>query len=291
MAVNMADYINPDRCISEMFMLKETKPDAVFLFVEGSDDIKLFSRMVYDEVFIGFCNGKKKVCKLMEKVEQTRLKNVVAVVDRDYDGILKSEKLTEGLFYTDGTDMESSILKVDGAIKKFMLEYSDSNRVGTYNNAHVPELLQKVFDICSQVGKVRLANQKYDMGLRFKGVNICDYINEDMEFSFDDYVDAIIDNSDIGSNVASIKSRITGEQSGDYDFWEICRGHDLVKVLQYVFSSDYGCLHFGNISFSDKELSRFIRGAYEEQWFVKSNIYRELSNWQNRKKVQLLKAS
>ena len=74
----------------------------------------------------------------------------------------------------------------------------------------------------------------------------------------------------------------------EYDFWEICRGHDLVKVFQFVFSSGYNCLSYGREAFNDKELARFIRGAYEEKWFTTTNMYRNLDNWQRRKKVELL---
>lgn len=69
--------------------------------------------MVKPNVYVGFCKGKGKVCELMEKVEHSRLKNVVAIVDKDYDELLNQESYIDSLYYTDGTDMESTILKVE----------------------------------------------------------------------------------------------------------------------------------------------------------------------------------
>lgn len=288
MAVNMSDYITPDRCMSEMFMLREANPNAVFLYVEGRDDIKLISRLVKPEVYVGFCKGKAKVCELMEKVEQSRLKNVVAIVDKDYDELLNSESYIDGLYYTDGTDMESTILKVEKTVEKILLEYADSAKVDDYNSNHIPMLVARVYEICSQVGKLRLTNQKYDMGLKFKEVAITDYIDRDLNFDFAMFSDAIITNSEKEDNADSIKGRINYEQEQRYDFWEICRGHDLVKVFQYVFSGGINCLCYGRESFSEKELGRFLRGAYEEKWFTTTNMYRSLNTWQKRKNVELL---
>ena len=289
MGERMAEHITIGRCISEILMCRKMEPNVLFLFVEGTDDVKLFSRFIDSDVKIRLCEGKPNVCRLMKTVEQRRIKNVVAIVDKDYDSILNSKPMITGVFFTDGTDIESSILKVDGIIQKFLLEYSDFNKVESYNVEHVPELIQKVFDICSQVGKIRLANQKYDIGMRFDGVKIADFINEDMNFSIGEYQDAVIDNSDIKSSKESIRDRVSWELSDTFEFWEICRGHDLLDVMQYVFSSKKGCLRYGDIPFSSSELSRYIRGAYEEQWFIQTNIYRELQRWQNQKKVQLLK--
>ncbi len=290
MAVNMADYITPDRSMSEMYMLREANKDAIFLFVEGKDDIKFVSRLVRPEVYVGFCKGKSKVYELMRKVETSRLRNVVAVVDKDYDEILKNTVNIDSVFYTDGTDMESSILMSKKAIQKMMIEFSDSERVEKYNNSHIPELVDKVFEICEQVGKMRLTNQKYDIGLKFKSTDITVYIDGEMNFDFDQYQNDVIEHSGKSGNTDSVKSRIRGELVNNYEYWEICRGHDLVKVFQYVLSSAYNCLSYGNEAFSEKELSRFLRGSYEEQWFKKTSIYFSLKNWQARKHVELLAA-
>lgn len=134
----------------------------------------------------------------------------------------------------------------------------------------------------------RLTNQKYDIGLRFKSVTITEFINKDLEFDYQHYQEAVINNSGIKINTETLKSRVIGESHNNYDFWEICRGHDLVKVMQYVFSSGRECLSYGNSIFDEKELSRFIRGAYEEQWFIHTSMYINLKNWQSRKHVDLL---
>lgn len=117
---------------------------------------------------------------------------------------------------------------------------------------------------------------------------IKEYIDKDLDFDYSRYQDAIINNTDSRVNSESIKNRVRAESVNSYDFWEICRGHDLVKVLQYVFSSGKDCLNYGHSSFDEKELSRFLRGSYEEQWFIRTSMYINLKNWQSRNHVELL---
>lgn len=281
--------MSPNRYINEMYLFRDQNPEVVFLWVEGSDDKKLMKRLINSNVEVRFCNGKGKVCSLMSLVQRSRLRRVIAIIDKDYDEILNETKNDTNLFYTDGTDMETTILSVEKAVTKILSEYADDVKIEEYNRSHDYRLTDQIFSICSLVGRFRLINRKYEMDLTFDNTNITRYISRELDFDLSGYVEDILLSSNRSSDIERVMARVDHEPYTNYKFWDICRGHDIIKVFQYVFSAGRGCLGFGRYEFSEQELARFIRGSYEEAWFYNTNLYRNLKRWQNNfKNVQVV---
>lgn len=283
MAKDMLAYINPSTLIAQVRMSRRKNQNQTYLVVEGESDIKLFRNIIEKRNCNIFpLDGKDKVVSAMKLANSQCVKGVVGIADRDYDMLLNKDEDIGNLFFTDTHDIETMILKTS-AFEKFQNEYGNDKNIEQFEKKQSKTVLQAIIDIGRYIGCLRLVSAKYKYNFSFKDIEIRTYINNQLEFDKDSYLNQVLYISKKTSERDTIIQKIDYELRQNYDIWHLCRGHDLTQIIAAFFSN--GCKNtLGNSSaahIGSNHVEIYLRAAYSIEMFYRTKLYHKLFEWQN----------
>ncbi|MCP5053674.1 MAG: DUF4435 domain-containing protein [bacterium] len=280
----MKEHINGHN-IANTIRMSRSQHIGSFLVVEGDTDARVYKRFVeHSACLLIPSHNKDNALKALEVLDKVNFDGALAIVDADYwhlDGI---EPDSPNLFLTDTHDLETTILSTDEVVEKVLSEFGQTKRIKQLHNSPINIILSATLPI----GFLRWFSLPSKDNLRVKFRELLLYANLEcfidtgnakLEININKLLKeakSCSDNSDIDEQ--SIKKKIKSSIKEDHDPWQVCSGHDMVRVLTMGL-----CLAFGNKNaktLTPELVEGVLRMAYEYSHFRRTRLYSSIKNWE-----------
>ncbi len=257
--------------------------DKVFVLLEGKTDIKLFRNIFNtDKTYITQINGKEKLEQALEILQDEGYSTIFGIKDSDFDNLENITYENINLFTTDYADIEIHMIE-SSAFESIINEFASEN----CHKSFLDDLKEKLYNETISIGYIRWLNERLSKNINFKRLNYENFINKsqcNISINLDKLINEIINVSSLNKN--EIIREIEKLKLISYDYLQICNGHDITKLLAYLFN------HQGN---SDKtnikreRIEEALRLSYNFNDFQKTRLYNNLNIWQQQYNIQIFK--
>jgi hypothetical protein len=257
--------------------------DKVFVLLEGKTDIKLFRNIFNpDKTYITQINGKEKLKQALEILQDEGCSKIFGIKDSDFDNLENITYENINLFITDYADMEIHMIE-SSAFESIINEFASENCYESF----LGNLKENLYNETISIGYTRWFNERLSKNINFKRLNYENFINKsECNISIDSnkLINEIINISGLNKN--EIVREIENLKSISDDYLQICNGHDITKLLAYLFN------HQGNsdkTNIKQERIEEALRLSYNFNDFQKTRLYNNLNNWQQQYNIQILK--
>lgn len=272
----MLSYQTPHTIANTVGLIRSTSRNAVVL-VEGQDDTRLYRKFMLPppHVQVIYCEGKNALLEVMERISTIGVDGVLAVVDADYDrhtGISHSDDVV----LTEHRDVEVSVILSD-AFPNVCAEL-----MGSLSAANAVALRDEAIGLAEPVGRLRFANQRDGRHLNFKALALSDYIRGgslDLRTYVQDLSSVSRDRPGSDELIAIAQAPVLGLQPSD-----LVSGHDVVAILDVVAASRTSEPPHGI-----PIIESMLRLGYDALCFARSELARDIANWERRTGFELLR--
>jgi len=253
----------------------------VFILLEGKTDIKLFRNIFnHQTTYIQEINGKEKIIEALKILQSEGFVKIFGIKDADFDHLENTIYKNINLFLTDYSDMEIQMVE-SYAFESLINEYSHKDCYEDF----LENLKNKLYNEALIIGYLRWFNEKNfkengNYLLRFKGVNFNNFIEVskcNISININKFFIEIIQYSNSNLNSDDLKCIINNLKSISDDYLQICNGHDITKLLAYLFN------HQGNsdkTNIKQERVEEALRLSYNFNDFKETDLYFNLNNWQ-----------
>ena len=269
----MKDSLTADREANAIRLERGSFP-GIFILVEGSTD-KLFYGNLFNEkqcqiiVTIAGNSRKKRAIEILTILEKSSFSGILAIVDADFDHLDAIVYPSQNLFLTDTHDTETMMLR-SSALERILAEYGSEDKISVLPQGVRTLLLTAGIPI----GYLRWISRKDGLNLTFEGIKFGKFLDEKSLIL--DEIKLIQTVQDKSQNWSLGSDRLTKRTSLDCDDpWQICCGHDLVKILAIGLQRV-----FGTVKKEPEDLEIALRLAHRPQDFLETQLYQKLKEWE-----------
>lgn len=280
--VKLYEYSSP-QTIAGHIIFSRKRYTGTYLLVEGESDYKVLKRFVNSEQCkIEPVGGKGKVFKVLQELKiHNQLDGVIGIVDQDYL-IFEQSVTPQNVIYTDVHDLECLILK-SPALEKVLDKWANDDLVQHLECKKRKPLREILLDLCAPISMLKYLSMKYDLRVNFHKIDdlYSRFIynqNDDIVFDIKKFLELAESTTDIFDSKKvqhKINTLLTRYSS---NFWLICNGHQLTRVLAVLLEIYIGKKKGKMVN--PKELEQDLYLAYEVVYFIKTELFRLLLSWQ-----------
>ena len=253
--------------------------NTVWVVVEAEDDVRVYSRFLDEEMThikpstneLGrksYKNVEDIVNSIGAEVHGCR---ILGIRDKDYTPYEEAGYTPpQNVFLTDRRDLEMMLLEsasVQSAMEKWNPDFLDR--------------LSTAIDVAVWMGYLRICNCVKDFGYTFKNRFKASVVwNQNKHELIEDWKDrctAMLEEFISPDEVYSFIEEHSLEGEHPYD---ICRGHDVVKLLSWLMVKN---------EFSTSEIVSKMTISYSLSDFVQTDLYSSIYSWQSAKNIAFLK--
>ena len=297
----MDQYITPER-IANAVGLDRTFSGA-YLFVEGSKDVKLFSKFLDD----GNCRiiptfGKYKMRSVFDILTTRSVANKIGIRDADFLRVNNNPKYdisyNGDIYPTDCHDVEGMIINGE-AFDDFIKTMASSEKISSFEKSHgnIRDLLH---NLCYRIGALRLANKRYNLGLSFKPEKLDGNYLKYKKFIDEKKVSYLGDDVLINTVVeystnrgGEIKPRkFIAEKMNEicqeeHPTVELINGHDIAHILLIILKKGLNC---SSRTLQDHHcVEELLYLSYSLPNFLSTELSKKISKWQSDNKYFILR--
>lgn len=249
-----------------MYLNTEKTVERVAVLVEGPDDEKIYRNFFQHDTTQTFvCTGKSDLQKALSGLLD-KTNHAIGIRDADFCNLENVKPENCNLFFTDGHDIEMTILGFDEIRGALFSEYGDWENMDS--------VWESIIKKTSFIAYVRWFNEKNDFKIFFAGFfNTYGNINEEQQL-----LDKLNDRS------PEKRKLITKEMIDNFimayktnDIFNLCNGHDIGTLLANV------------LKINAKSLSSALRLSFQLNHFMRTRLYSNLLEWQQANHFGLLK--
>ena len=266
-------------------MLHSVFPGTI-LVVEGPTDHRLYGKFTdRDQVRTVIANSKQNVKNVVREVGGRRgLKEVVGIIDSDLDILLGAE-CRPPLFRTDTRDSES-LMTCSDSFREVLWEYADQDLLSRFEERY-GDVVGRIENGAYPLGLLMYASHEEGFNLCFKDLVFEDFIDRrDLSCSVSALCRSVVANTmRCPVSPRTLQGILEEYLAEEHDPRSVCRGHDLVSVLnvglKYIFGSDNG-RHL-----KDSVIGSALRLSYDLQQFSATKLYEESRSYAQLKGLKL----
>jgi len=267
--MSLSNFPNVDEAVGEIRRRIKTPLDKnrIWVFVEGIDDIKLFSKLIDGpEVELQFVGGGKSslLKTVSELLKLTRW--VIGIRDADFLHLEGQTETPENIFLTDYHDSEMMLIACDKAYQHVAAEYVDKS-VDPFI------LRENILKSITFIGGLRWLNtnnsdvEAESLSLNFKKLGLSDYYNpKTFQFNEEKYLQVIMQRS-AGKKKTILITEVKDKIKNVSALYNLCNGKDFIHIF---------ALHVAY-----KEINRVFRVIYNREDFQQTQLYQQLQAWSN----------
>lgn len=244
----------------------------VWIIVEDDYDKAIYSKFLTMNCHI-FNSQKsetltKKGCLNVENIV-SELNNSISsglifgIRDADYSRFDSNYTLPDNIFRTDYRDIEMMMFECEDVKEFFCSQYH--NYTASYNTS---------LSYAKEIGYFRIFNDVFHLGFNFKRKLKFDFLDRIDRYSHEQL------NNDLAQLFISDCSDFSVNDFNDFrntiyennDF-EICRGHDVVRVIISIIKKDYPQ------NLSKETINNNLKDNYSQTSFYSSTLFSSIKNW------------
>ncbi len=253
----------------------------VFILLEGKTDIKLF-RNIFNckTAYIEEIKGKEKAIKALKILQNEGFVKIFGIADSDFDNLENITYEDINLFITDYADMEIHMIE-SPAFKSVINEFASENCYEFFLN----HLKEKLYNETIDIGYIRWFNKKLSKNINFKRLNYEKFINKsecNISVDSDKLINEIVKIFDI--NESEIRREVEKLKLISNDYLQICNGHDITKLLAYLFNYRNNS---DKTNIKKERIEEALRLAYNFNDFKQTKLYENLYKWQKKYNINM----
>jgi hypothetical protein len=275
-ALTAADIANAIR------MLRTQYAGAV-LIVEGGSDARVYGRFCHShECRVIPAFGRENAETVLTTLEGEGIEGIVAILDKDFSGIIGPRHPSENIVLTDVHDVEGLLL-ASSALERVLAEF------GSEEKLRGKDVRRILLTGGERIGCLRLLSIKDGLNLTFEGLTFGAFVKSD---------DLDVD---IPRLVRTVKNKSRAHQVADQDIvqkvesligrheaWDVACGHDLIEILCIGVRKFLGsCKAVVSVP---EILARSLRLAYEASHFTVTRMYASIKEWEARNRPYVILA-
>lgn len=280
--------------ISDIIMLSVNQ-NMSYLLVEGERDYTaLISIISKDHVSIKpteYGDGKELVLRCMKDPIVRKQKNIIALVDADYDRLLNTLELIDNVIYSETHDLDLDIL-CSGVVEKVFDKLIESRKAGhIMKNLHV-NLLREAIDYAYQFGIPKMICVRAYKAATVPGLfeeldetppvtDFCKWRKNRRRID----VDRFIQETQRIHNHINFDNEIAQEISKCHPALQVARGHDVMSLLTFLCKP-----YLGRTRLKPDEMATYIQLAFEMKHFENMTLHSKFKEWESNSSQILLKS-
>lgn len=249
-----------------------------YVFVEGSDDFRVWAKFKAQMCHIVIANGKDKLVKKIQyfNTNYPDWRNVAAIVDPDFWLLENADELeTKNLLYDDMPSLELTLLS-SPALETVLVNTLPIDVAASYAD----QLRNAALRLATEYGYFRLLDYRHRrFNLSFNQV------------SFEKVIDSetlVLDELKVAANLTAYSVLSAGQLLKHIEELRrtvapsirLCSGHDVLDIMANLIRLDEDLSGKIKIQTRSNELSRALRMAYEFAYFITTQLYRRIRAWE-----------
>ena len=273
----MREMLTGDDLFAEVLLLRDQ--DKIVVLVEGPDDVDALESHVSEESsFLIPGYGKSSVEHVVALADDQGLDFVLAVLDRDWIGVVDEPHSSPNIVYTDLYDLDATIVFSRDICRRVVANFCDSEKMKRHlSRSGVSSPIDLVLIPAVAVGVLRLLTRERNLPIKVRDFPIGEIMNMDGgEPSVVKMV--VIGHSKCGDRnremdqgaVAQLVAAKMVEIGPDVRY---CSGHDLAAALAAVMRKKWGCTVGGDA------IIKTIRAAFACENLVATLLYSRVEAW------------
>jgi hypothetical protein len=269
------EFITPNYYANELRQ-RRSLHKGVFLIVEGDSDSRFYRQLIDTEKCqLVIARNRDMAISVLKILQQDPSEDVVAIVDKDFDelnGILPDRP---NLFFTDTHDLEMMLLK-SPALEKLLGELGSKEKLAKFGYDVRSVLLETG---CS-IGYLLWISIQNGLNLKFEGIDFRKFIDREM-LTIDELelIEEVKRKSQkLNLKTSELHQRLTEKKDPSHDFWQVCRGHDLIEILSFGLRHAIGTNDAKDVTI--EILERNLRMCYEQAYFQTTQLHSSLDRWE-----------
>lgn len=276
----MRDLLTVER-VANQIRLRRSIYQGTFLLVEGRSDKTFYERFVDSSscqlvTTSGKPSSKLRAISILEILEESNFKGVLAIVDADFDHLSTQQYQNSNLLYTDTHDLETMIIK-SPAFDKVIAEFCSEDKICKFNQ----DIRIVILESSVLIGYLLWISQCDKLNLTFEGIRFSRFVDK-KTLKIDEL--KLVQEVKKKSQAFSLKDedlqqRLIRQKSNDYNPWQVCCGHDLVEILSLGLRETIGSNKASDVN--PVNLERSLRLAYEEIYFQETQLYSLIRIWES----------
>jgi Protein of unknown function (DUF4435) len=277
----MQEFIDSHSISNEIRMIRSSFAGS-FLIVEGNTDKKVYQNFIEPKhcqiKCVEFKNdsNKKRVVEIIEILNtDNKFTGAIGIVDADFDNLEAKSQNVANLFLTDFHDLECLIL-ISPALEKVLAEFGSENKINKFGK----DIRETLFEIGSVIGYFRWISLSDELNLTFEDLDFGKFIDKNnLNFSLDSGITTVKNKSQkLNIDNAHISQQINNLALQNHDKKQVTCGKDLVETLSLALQKVLGTNNSNSVT-SDI-VARDLRLAYEFEFFVLTNLYQNIKEWE-----------
>ena len=256
----------------------------VWVVVEAEEDVAVYEKFMQPESTVvrtsesetgrkGYANVETIVREVKE--EEPRA-HIMGIRDADYSRFEADYTVPENIFLTDRRDLEMMLLEAE-SVKQTLRAWAP-----TYDDAFT-----KCVPICRFFGYLRIYNNVADLSVTFhehlRITKFWVYKQQALESNWEQKsTTQFVELSENKCTAVDVKAFISTRSLEKENFYNVCRGHDLLKLLS---------LNLIDVqTYSVKAIMAKMIEAYSLDDFKSTQLYSSILAWQTAESVTALVA-
>ena len=256
----------------------------VWVVVEAEEDVAVYEKFMQPDSTVvktsegetgrkGYANVEVIVSEIKQEVP---VAHIMGIRDADYSRFEADYTVPANIFLTDRRDLEMMLLEAE-SVRQSLRTWAPS----------YDEAFSKCIPVSRHFGYLRIYNEAADLSVRFhdnlRPNKYWDYQQQAMKATWEqDSTAKFVALSDGKCTATDVKAFITTHKLEDENLYDICRGHDLLKLLSLTLVDVR--------TYSVEAMMDKMTKAYSLDDFKKTKLYSSIKTWQTTEGVTALVA-
>ena len=251
-----------------------------FILLEGDSDVRLFRKFFN----LQSCKveripgGSSKVETAVSELASIS-EIVIGIRDADFINVGTIPYSNLNMFLTDYHDIEMTMVSDDDSISAIIFEYTN---IPKENHISVREQL---ISIIEDISLLKWLNEIEKIELLFDKTSFQNLVSfANFTIDFDEYLSRILRKSPNARivDVTTIKSEIASLKSLGKDNFQLCNGHDFIKIFAKFLREQ------GNAKgISDDTVASILRTNYTKEKFYTTKLFEMTKTWSDMKNCNI----
>jgi len=258
--------------------MERGKHKGSFLLLEGSTDIKRFSKFINSTACSTVNSyGRENALKALDLLDDEGFEGVLAIVDADFDRVVKSLWLHEAVIYSESHDLDLDWAQPE-VVGRYLTEVGDPKKSILFGSTE--SIIAVLVEGLRPVSVARLLNKRGTIRHKLSDVDIMGCF-VGLAVDLFKYVEHVCSKRGIADvkEQQELRENISHALAREiHDPFQITNGHDFNCALGVALRSELGSRRDVHTWASEIELG--IRLAYSRDDFCRSAIYRSIKAWE-----------
>jgi hypothetical protein len=250
----------------------------------------LFEHLVdHEHCYVLAAHDRDRALKLLRILNASGVLGMVAVIDADFGRVNGQIESDENLFFCDGHDLGIMLVR-SPAFDRVVSEHCSKEKLEAFLSARQPNRIfaAHLANSCRPLGALLLTSLTRDLGLTFDGLAFAEFMDKTLlECDIRKMVICVMNKSNRHEAqlrddlIADVLTRLRA----DPDAWELARGHDCVRLLEFSLQSTVGTRKSRDedrrSSVATAEtLERELRLAFSREDFLATALAESITRWE-----------